>query len=319
MNRRFVALPAALGLLLQAQFAYAAYNPSPTTVVGGGTGLATLTAHAVLVGEGTGNVALVGPGATAGVALVSGGASADPSFTTLLPVGGGTGLATLTAHNILLGEGTSNVAFAAPGATVGVPLISQNATTDPIFGTAVVAGGGTGATTLAANGVLVGEGTSAIHVVGTSSTADSVVAWAAAGSDPAALSIGSCSTGSSALTYNTSTHVFGCNSITAGAAPTTAIVTGGSPFTLTATNLLTTIVSMATPAASTVNLPTAVQASGFRLCVKDGTTNFATNNATVKSPTSGTIDGVAGATGIVMNQTHQELCFISDTTNWNIE
>jgi hypothetical protein len=82
---------------------------------------------------------------------------------------------------------------------------------------------------------------------------------------------------------------------------------------------LTTIVSMGTPAAATINLPTAVQTAGWRECVKDGTTDFGANNATVKSPTSGTIDGVAGATGVVMKQTHQELCFISDGTNWFIE
>jgi hypothetical protein len=77
---------------------------------------------------------------------------------------------------------------------------------------------------------------------------------------------------------------------------------------------------MATPAAFTANLPSAVTAgNGFRSCVKDGTTNFATNNATIKSPTSGTIDGTAGATGVVMNQTRQERCFISDGTNWFIE
>jgi hypothetical protein len=101
--------------------------------------------------------------------------------------------------------------------------------------------------------------------------------------------------------------------------PTTATASGASPITITATNLLTTIVSMGTPAAATINLPTAAQTAGFRLCVKDGTTNWATNNATIKSPTSGTIDGVAGATGIVANQAHQELCFISDATNWFIE
>jgi hypothetical protein len=45
---------------------------------------------------------------------------------------GGTGLATLTAHNVMLGEGTSNVAFAAPG-TSGQLFISQGASSDPAF------------------------------------------------------------------------------------------------------------------------------------------------------------------------------------------
>lgn len=104
-----------------------------------------------------------------------------------------------------------------------------------------------------------------------------------------------------------------------GIVPTASIVTGTSPFTLATTNLLTTIISMASPAASTVNLPT-IQAAGWRQCVKDGTTNFATNNATVKpNPTSLTIDGVAGTTGIVLNQAKAETCFMSDGTNWIVE
>ena len=76
---------------------------------------------------------------------------------------------------------------------------------------------------------------------------------------------------------------------------------------------------MATPAASTINLPTAVQTAGFRECVKDGTTNFATNNATLKSPTAGTLDGITGSTGVVMNQKGQELCVMSDGSNWFFE
>lgn len=102
----------------------------------------------------------------------------------------------------------------------------------------------------------------------------------------------------------------------APAAPSTASLTGSSPFTLSSTNMVSSISNMATPAAATYNLP--APSANFRACVKDGTTNFATNNATVKSG-SGNIDGTAGSTGIVMNQTHQELCFISDGTNYYVE
>lgn len=51
----------------------------PVTVPNGGTGLATLTAHDVLVGEGTSNVGLISP-STAGYVLMSNGVSLDPSF-----------------------------------------------------------------------------------------------------------------------------------------------------------------------------------------------------------------------------------------------
>lgn len=67
---------------------------------------------------------------------------------------------TFAAHSVLLGEGTSSIGTVGPNAASGIPLISQGAASDPIFGTAVVAGGGTGAITL--TGVLTGNGTSAI-------------------------------------------------------------------------------------------------------------------------------------------------------------
>lgn len=74
---------------------------------------------------------------------------------------GCTGLGSLTLHSVLLGEGTSNVAFAVPGAA-GIPLVSTGASSDPAFGTATVPGGGTGQTTLTAGALLTGNGTSAV-------------------------------------------------------------------------------------------------------------------------------------------------------------
>jgi hypothetical protein len=66
-----------------------------------------------------------------------------------------------TQYNVLVGGSTSStLANVAPSATSGVPLISGGSSSNPSFGTAVVAGGGTGATTL--TGVLVGNGTSAV-------------------------------------------------------------------------------------------------------------------------------------------------------------
>ncbi len=97
---------------------------------------------------------------------------------------GGTGLATLTAHAVMLGEGTSNVGFAGPGATSGVPLIAQGTGADPVFGTAVVAGGGTGQTTLTIHGVLVGEAQTAINAIA-AGTSGQVLYGAGASADPA--------------------------------------------------------------------------------------------------------------------------------------
>lgn len=106
---------------------------TPVAVTSGGTGRNNLTAHGVLIGEGTANINQTAAG-TAGQALVSGGASADPAFGITTVIGGGTGLATLTAHSVLIGEGTGTLGQVGPNATTGLALISQGASADPVFG-----------------------------------------------------------------------------------------------------------------------------------------------------------------------------------------
>lgn len=89
---------------------------------------------------------------------------------------GGTGAATLTAHGVLIGAGTSAVAPTSAG-TALQPLVSNGASSDPTFqaltlssSTAVsgqlgVANGGTGAATLTSGSLVVGAGTSAVTFV----------------------------------------------------------------------------------------------------------------------------------------------------------
>ena len=251
------------------------------TIAGAGSTLTTqltgLTAHNVLLGEGTATIGLVAPSATSGVPLISQGAAADPVFGTAVVAGGGTGdtsftafsvicggttstgalqnvsgvgtanqvltsngagalptwqnssasgaitqitnsdasvetplagnynilgtgsittvgsahtttvqLTGLTAHNVLLGEGTATVGLVAPSATSGIPLISQGAAADPVFGTAVVAGGGTGDTSFTAFSVICGGTTStgALQNVSGVGTANQVLTSNGAGALP---------------------------------------------------------------------------------------------------------------------------------------
>jgi hypothetical protein len=226
------------------------------------------------------------------------------------------------------------------------------------FGTPplIVTDGGTGATTLTAHGVLVGEGTSA--VVATAPVAGSILSQTTTGSDPAftatptlgvaGTTAGTLTLANAAASFSTTIQVAGTGTntynfnlpLTAGtsgqvllsgggaaapmtwgtapAALSTAAVASTATVTIAATNGLTSIINSGTPA-TVINLPTAVQTNGWRECVKDGTENFSTNVATIKSPTAGTIDGVAGATGISINQVHEEMCFISDGSNWFVE
>ena len=57
----------------------------------------------------------------------------------------------VTAHNVIVGGATSStLSNVDPGSDSGIPLISQGGSSDPIFGTALVPGGGTGAASFTA-------------------------------------------------------------------------------------------------------------------------------------------------------------------------
>jgi hypothetical protein len=106
--------------------------PDPVTADHGGTGQTSLAAHGVLVGAGTGAVSVTGPG-TAGQVLVSGGAGADPAFTTVLDLGSVGGGNTLTTYS-----GTTANAYAT------VFSVSRG---DGVLGTLTVKNTGAGAVT----------------------------------------------------------------------------------------------------------------------------------------------------------------------------
>lgn len=126
------------------------------------------TDDATVVTPTSGNVNLAGSGSTT---TTGSGSTASVVLTGL------------TNHNVLLGAGTATITKVAPSATTGVALVSTGAAADPAFGTVVVAGGGTGAVTLTAHGVLLGEGTSAI--VATAAGATGTLLAGSTGADPA--------------------------------------------------------------------------------------------------------------------------------------
>lgn len=96
---------------------------------------------------------------TASVAAVGVDAITFIQFSTSIPVTvpfGGTGLTSVTAHYLMIGNGTSALTLLAPSATAGVPLVSAGAAADPAYGTAVVAGGGSGRTSATEYAVICG-------------------------------------------------------------------------------------------------------------------------------------------------------------------
>jgi len=76
------------------------------------TNLATQTVsqYDVIVGGAANTLVSVAPSATTGIALVSNGAAVNPSFTTVSVAGGGTGIVSFTAGNILYATGATTLA-----------------------------------------------------------------------------------------------------------------------------------------------------------------------------------------------------------------
>lgn len=144
--------------------ASAAGPAGPTGPAGGGdvTG-SSLTANAVIVGGGSSAIQAIASLGNSGAPLLSAGAGAPPAFgpinlaggsnivTGPLPVNvGGTGLATLTANNIITGNGTGTPILIAPGTTGNVVTSNGtgfNSAAPTWFGSAIVSG----CTTVTAN------------------------------------------------------------------------------------------------------------------------------------------------------------------------
>lgn len=84
-----------------------------------------------------------------------------------------------------------------------------------------VASGGSGAATLAAHSVLLGEGASAISNVG-ALAADTLLQGQGVSADPAGVALVNCGDSTHGLAYSTSSHAFSCQAITGSGLPTQA-------------------------------------------------------------------------------------------------
>jgi hypothetical protein len=322
----------------------------------------TVTNHNVIVGGASNALTSVPPSATVGIPLVSQGAGADPSFAAASVAGGGTGATTLTGvligngtspitaspvtqHDVIVGGVSNALTSVAPSATVGVPLISQGAAADPIFGTVSVAGGGTGAATL--TGVVIGNGTSAFtaspvtqHDVllgGASnaitslspSTAGFVLTSNGVGADPTFQAAGSnlTITGDSggalsptAGNWNILGGANGPNIVTTGAASTltirgdilTYVQPGAYPYTVLSTDYY---IAVDSSVARTINLPNA-PTSHKSYVIKDRVGSAGTNNITVTTPGGAvTIDG---ATTFTINSNFGSINVIFNGTSYEV-
>lgn len=139
---------------------------------------------------------------SAGALAASSNLTFNPSTSTL-GIAGSHG----TAGNVLTSGGTGAAAWGT------VNLSSANAVTN----TLAVTSGGTGLATLTAHGVLLGEGTG--NVAAVSAMGADTLLQGQASADPAAVSVNNCGSSTQALSYSTTTHAFGCQTITGAATP----------------------------------------------------------------------------------------------------
>ena len=155
-------------------------------VASGGTGANTLTDHAVLVGAGVAAVTTLGLG-TANQVLQSGGAAADPDWSTA------TYPATSVQGDVIYSSADNTIEGLAKDATATRYLANTGATNNPawdqveltngVSGILPVGNGGTGVNTLVANGILIGNGAGAVNVTG-AGVANQVLISGGPGVDP---------------------------------------------------------------------------------------------------------------------------------------
>lgn len=165
--------------------------------------------------------------------LLHGNAAGNPSF----------GQVSLTADvsGILPGAngGTGNGFFSVAGPATALKTFTfPNASATVLTSNAAVTvpQGGTGVATLTAHGVLLGEGAGNVSAVA-AMAADTLLQGQGAAADPAAVSVNNCGSTSQALSYSTTTHAFGCQTLGVG---TVTSLTGGTGITASPSTITTT-------------------------------------------------------------------------------
>lgn len=196
----------------------------------------------------------------------------------------------ITQYNVITGGATNLPNSVVPSATSGVPLISQGSSAQPIFGTAVVAGGGTGDTSFTAYSVICAGTTStgALQNVSGVGTSGQVLTSNGASALP------TWQAGASVLTVTSITH-------------------SSSPYTVLSTDQFISV--DCTVGAVTVKLPNA-PATGRVIYIKDTKGDSATNNISVTT-VGGTIT-IDGLTTYIMALNYQNLGVIFDGTNYEV-
>ncbi len=151
----------------------------PVPVTQGGTGLATITDHGIMVGSGVGAVTPLGVATDGQIPI--GSAGADPVLAAITP-GDGIDVTNAAGSITVSADLKANGGLVIEATELAVDLGASG-----ITGTLAVGDGGTGASTLTDHGVLLGSGTDPITALGAMTNGQLVIG--STGNDPVVASI----------------------------------------------------------------------------------------------------------------------------------
>lgn len=209
---------------------------------------------------------------------------------------------TVTQYGTVIAGASNAVSSVAPSATSGVPYISQGAASNPVFGAAVVAGGGTGLTATTVGGILLGTSTTAFTnlTIGSNNTVlvsnGTTASWAAV---PATAGVTSAVSTANQVSVSAATGAvtFSIPStfIAPGTIASTTSLTAGSGFTVTAgattINSGTSAINIGTDAAAkTITIGTTTTTTAVNINTGTGDWTLASATGTlIKANDSGEI------------------------------
>lgn len=248
-------------------------------------------------------------GGTIGQPLVkASGADFDATWATLGIIGGGTGQITLTNHGVLVGAGTSPISQVTPNAANGIPLISQGSSSDPIFGTVLVPGGGTGLTSFTVGDILYANTTTSLAALSDIATGNALLSggvgvapsYGKVNLTSAITGILPSVNGGTGVNNGTSTITLGGNFTLSGAFAATFTFTGITAVTFPTSGTLATTGGASIPTVAQGDLLYGSAANVLSTLAKDtNATRYLSNIGASNNPAWAQVSLTTGVTGLL--------------------